>query len=67
MLLPSSSDNSVGRLTTRIAVKPGSFDLRSSYGLMLYGMDYLLVPKGVIEQTEDYAIAEYRLLLKTVD
>ncbi len=67
LLLPSSLDNSIGRLTVKIAVKPGSFDLRDSYGLMLYGMDYLLVPKGSSEHGADYVIAEYRLLVRSTD
>lgn len=67
LLLPSSVDNSIGRLTVKVAVKPGAFDLRDSYGLMLYGMDYLLVPKGSSEHGADYVIAEYRLLVRSGD
>jgi hypothetical protein len=34
---------------------------------MLYGMDYLLVPKGSSEHGADYVIAEYRLLVRSTD
>ncbi len=67
LMLPSPAENSIGRLTAKIAVRPGAFDLRDSYGLMLYGMDYLLVPKGSVEHGADFVIAEYRLLVRSSD
>ncbi|MBI1394854.1 MAG: hypothetical protein GC151_02650 [Betaproteobacteria bacterium] len=67
LLLHSPADNTIGRLTVQIALKPSRFDLRDSYGLMLYGMDYLLVPKGIVESGEDYVIAEYRVLVRSSD
>lgn len=67
LLLPSSADNSLGKLTVRVAVRHGSYDPRASYGLMLYGMDYLLVPKSVVDATQDYVVVEYKLLQRSHD
>jgi hypothetical protein len=64
LLLPSASDRSAGRLTTHVAFRPDAFDPRVSYALKLFGMEYLLLPKAILEQTDDYVIAEYRLLLR---
>lgn len=67
LLLHSPSDNTIGRLTVRIAMRPGAFDLRDSFGLMLYGMDYLLVPKAAIAESTDFVVAEYRVLVRSTD
>jgi hypothetical protein len=67
LLLPSSSDNSLGRLTMNLLMRVGSFVQRDSYGLTLYGMDYLLVPKTTVAAGDDYVILSYRLLQRAVD
>lgn len=67
MLLPSASDNSLGRLTMDLLMRLGSFSPRDSYGLTLYGMDYLLVPKATAAAGDDYVIVSYRLLQRAVD
>jgi hypothetical protein len=67
LLLPSSSDNSLGRLTVNLLLRHGSFVMRDSYGLTLYGMDYLLVPKNTIDAGDDFVIMSYRLLQRATD
>jgi hypothetical protein len=67
LLLPSSSDNSLGRLTVNLLLQHGSFVMRDSYGLTLYGMDYLLVPKNTIDAGDDYVIMSYLLLQRAAD
>ncbi|MEI7967916.1 MAG: hypothetical protein WCJ69_02935 [Betaproteobacteria bacterium] len=62
LLLPSASDNSIGRITVRLAVPPRVFYLRGIHSIMLFGADYLLAPKEPIEEADDYVIGEYRLL-----
>lgn len=67
LLLPSSADNSLGRLTMNLLLRQGSFGVRESYGLTLYGMDYLLVPKATVEAGDDFIIMSYRLLQRSAD
>lgn len=65
LLLPSAADNSLGKMEVTLVMKLGTFSPQKSYGMRMYAMDYLLVPKRLMEAGQDFDIAEYRVLQRS--
>ncbi|MCW5625337.1 MAG: hypothetical protein KIT73_11530 [Burkholderiales bacterium] len=65
LLLPSAADNSLGKMEVTLVMRLGTFSPQKSYGMRMYAMDYLLVPRRLIEAGQDFDIAEYRVLQRT--
>lgn len=66
LLLPSSADNSLGRMEVTLVMKLGTFSPLKNYGMRMHGMDYVLAPKRLVEAGQDYDIAEYRVVQRSV-
>ncbi len=65
LLLPSAADNSLGKMEVTLVMRLGTFSPQRSYGMRMYEMDYLLVPKRLMEAGQDFDIAEYRVLQRS--
>jgi hypothetical protein len=65
LLLPSAADNSLGKLEVTLVMRLGTFSPQKSYGMRMYSIDYLLVPKRLIEAGQDFDIADYRILQRS--
>lgn len=65
LLLPSAADNSLGKMEVTLVMKLGTFSPQKSYGMRMYSIDYLLVPKRLIEAGQDFDIADYRVLQRS--
>jgi hypothetical protein len=65
LLLPSAADNSLGKMEVTLVMKLGTFSPQKSYGMRMYAMDYLLLPKRLMEAGQDFDIAEYRVLQRS--
>lgn len=65
LLLPSSADNSLGRMEVSLVMKLGTFSPLKNYGMRMHGMDYVLAPKRLVEAGQDYDIAEYRVVQRS--
>jgi len=65
LLLPSAADNSLGKMEVTLVMRLGTFSPQKSYGMRMYAMDYMLVPKRLMEAGHDFDIAEYRVLQRS--
>ncbi len=62
LLLPSAADNSLGKMEVTLVMRLGNFSPQKSHGMRMYEIDYLLVPKRLLEAGQDFDLAEYRVL-----
>lgn len=62
LLLPSAADNSLGKTEVTLLMPLGGFSPQRSHGMRMHSMDYLLVPRRLLEAGQDFDLAEYRIL-----
>jgi hypothetical protein len=62
VLLPSDAEDSAGSGDITLLMRPGNFSPRISVQMRAYDYTYLLLPRLLIEDGEDFDIACYRVM-----
>lgn len=62
ILLPSSTSDSSGTGEMSLLLRPGVFSEKKTYEMQAYGRSYLLVPKKLLEDGDDFDMARFRVM-----